>query len=291
MENINEKLNSTIKDIALEAIDVETVKEILQDSMKRAVKSVAEDIYGGYRSEFQETLKEHIKEQVKINIGPIGLTDLHKATLDLIKSEFEKIEIENKERVLQEALNTIREITIDNKEVQVSDIQDAFVKYVITIHGDDMDEGYDYCGCDEYNVKKFEDIETYKELVDELYDRDNDDYRIETELNESEWGIHGTYYTVHLNINFIKNGTNLESLSLHIKREKDYETDNNDNYQEDKDNIYRLLGIDFSGGKVIEDGKIPTDRLDPVKKFLASIYLNKTPINIKSLDGIEHIVE
>lgn len=288
-DKIKEGLDLTIQEIALESIDKDMVKDIIVKQMQSAVNDVARDIYSSYGSEFKETIKSHIVEQVKLNIGAIQLTDLGKATLDIIKSEFEKIEIENKERVLQETLKTIRDLTIDNNEVQVSDIQDAFVKYVVAKHYDDMDDGYDYCSCDS-DYKKFEDIETYKELIDELYDRECE-YSIETELHEREWGTYGTYYTTHLNINFLKNGSPIETLSLHISKEKDYQTDYNDNFQHDKENIYKLLSIDYSGGAVIEDGKIPTKNLDPVKKFLASIYLNETPINIKSLDGIDHIEE
>lgn len=284
-QEIKESLNQTIQEIALEAIDKDMVKEIIVKQMQSAVNDVARDIYCSYKSEFQETLKSHILEQVKINVGAIQLTDLRKATLDLIKSEFEKIEIENKERVLEETLKTIREITYNNQEVKVSNIQDAFVKYIIAKHSDDMDEGFDYCSCDDYNVKKLEDIETYKELVDKFYDVDSD-YSIKTELHEREWGSHGTYYSTHLNIYFLENGSKIESLSLHIGRVGLLEESYDDNKSP-----YKLLGIDFSGGEVIEDGKIPTRDLDPVKKFLASLYLNKTPININSLDGIEYIQE
>lgn len=288
---IKEQLDKTIKDVALAAINPDTVKEILQKEMQSAIRDVASDLYSGYRSEFKETIKNHVIEQVKINVGAIQLTDLNKATLDLIKNEFNQIEIENKERVLQETLQAIREITIPNKEANVKDIQDAFTKYVIAKHADDMDAGYDYCNCDSYDVKKFEDIDTYKELVEELNEREQDEeYEIETELHEQEWGTYGTYYTTHLNIYFLQNNTKIEELSLHISPIDRFGIDDK-SYKGLETKKYELISIDFSGGPIVEDGKIPTNRLDPVKKFLASIYLNKLPIHIPSLDGIEYTLE
>lgn len=285
MEEIKEVLNQTIQETVLAQIDPEIIKDVINKQLVRTIENVASEIFGGYHSDFKETLKGVILEECKINLQTFKIPDFNRLALDTIQNEFKKYEIENKEKILKDALETITVLTRDVEEISLKELQNTFAQEIIVEFESDLFED-DSCRCDGEQDKPI----TYAELQEYLYD--HTDYSIETILHQREWGTFGRYCSTNLKINFL-NGTDIKShINMSIRRkisEVNNESHSDDYcfYNAEHTNIYSVSDIEFNKEKLVKEGHVVLNKLNGFEKYLTSLEINKVKINMNPCFDLE----
>lgn len=180
--------------------------------------------------------------------------------------------------LFKQNFKSIKVLTREDELITLKDLQDNFAEYLTAEFKDDF-FGDMSCSCD----GEFEKPSDYHNLQEYL-DYNNDDYSIETKLNQREWGTYGRYCHSNITLELLKNGNVVSNVNIRTNRELDNKEDDSDFYKDrgTYKNIYSIYDIEFNNEKLVKEGHVVLHKLHGFSKYLTSMEINKIKIDVDS---------
>lgn len=279
-KEIENLLESSIKEVALNSIKDIDIKSIFIRQIEEVTVSIARDMFSSY-GDFSKLLKNKLKKELDFSVNQIKVPQFGKLTLDTITSNLKKYEIEHIEKATKEAEETIRKILGLRKDpVSASFIEDEFLKIV-----------FERC----FDQGDIEHMEYDKDSTAEHFS-DN----IEMNFIDKEWG-RGAWYSSHLTICLEpdkNSGIDELKIDLHLSKEKNDKgsSDKYVEYYKNNDKIpqlYSILSIKIDGEDIARNSTnaINIDGANTeLAKTLLSVFVNGSTIDLTKLDYIDYDV-
>jgi len=272
---MKEMLQSTIQEVVIETIKEVDIKSIIKDEIEKTTKRVADDLFGNY-GDFRKQLEEKLKGELLFNINKLTVPDFGNFAIETVVSEIKKIEHEEKDRVAKETEKRLRELLGTHKEaIALKELQDVFA---VSMYDEHIKDTLDTCYAE--HQREPESLYDVLEIL-------QDENPFELSLVEKEWGTYGKYCMTHIYMKF-SHEKDEHHIELHVSRERDIKKTDDDFYQENEKNLYKILGISINGKSVNSEGFVALDMItEPTEEKLVSRFINGAMIDATDLADFE----